>query len=210
MSAPGGPACAPVGWTPRGILGDNPPMPPLRCLVVELPTALAQDLTQRLTALGVHVAAADASTVVDSLVTAPPDVAIVNLALSHGSGFGLVNRVLHMEALAGLKIVLVAEDATPDVLDAHRHGPTPAAAYVRRTDGSSDVAFATGVLSAVQGLLAHHLPEMYSGDLVEVARDDAAGEGALSSRAQPLGGELQRTVSVVMTAPRAMARSASG
>lgn len=145
-----------------------------RVLLVELEGLLALNLTQRLTGLGLQVSSTDAAGVVERLVAEPPDLAVVSLKLSQGSGFGLVNRVLRMEALAGLKIVLVAEDTTEAALEAHKKGPTPAAAYLRRVDKLSTAAFAEQVLEAVQRLLGEQLPEVDDGDLVEL---EAGGSG---------------------------------
>lgn len=125
----------------------------MRCLLVELETSLAQRVTERLMTSSVEVATAGAAGLVERLVAAPPHVAVVNLVLTQGSGFGLVNRVLRMEALAGLDIVLVAEDATQDVIDAHKEGATPAAAYVRRLVGTTREEFAESIVLDIKRLL---------------------------------------------------------
>ncbi len=163
---------------PQGRLGDTAAMSQ-RVLLVELDGPLAGEVTERLSALGFEAQPAAAEGLLEHLVAEPPDLAIVNLELSQGSGFGLVNRASRMEALVGLKIVLVAEKATEEALEAHRTGPTPAAAYVRRPDGASDAAVAGDVAGVVEHLLAEPLPEADAGDLVEVDRKDAAPpEGA--------------------------------
>lgn len=151
-------------------------MPSPRVLLVELEGFVALHLTQKLATLGLQVATAKAGEVVERLVAEPPELVIMNLELSQGSGFGLVNRLLRMEALAGLKIVLVAENTTEAALDAHRRGPTPAAAYLRRVPTLASAAFAEQVLEAAQRLVGEVLPEVDDGDLVEVGRGDGEGE----------------------------------
>ncbi len=145
-----------------------------RVLLVDLDGLLAAYLGRRLDAEQIAAKSATAVDAVERLVAEPPDVAVINLELSQGSGFGLVNRVRRMEALAGLKLILVADNATQAAMDAHRESATHADAYVSRVPDSSTAAFAEAVFEALQRLLGEQLPEIQQEDLVEI---DAAEAG---------------------------------
>jgi flagellar motor protein MotB len=192
-----------------------------RVLLVELEAFLAGEVTRRLESRGLQVSAEPAPGVVESMVALPPDIAIVNVELSAGSGFGLVNRVQRMEALAGLQIVLVAERASEDAIEMHKSGPTPAAAYVRRTDAAQTGAFADEIASAVAGLLA--LPEADGADVVDLDKDPLAavileigGYRVLRRLRDEDGGavfacmdeELKRPVAIKLMAPATATASA--
>jgi serine/threonine protein kinase/flagellar motor protein MotB/ActR/RegA family two-component response regulator len=152
-----------------------------RVVLIELEPDLARRLTTSLEALGYEVASIDALDAMQRLVTDGPELAIVNLELTQGSGFSLVNRVRRNEALSAMKIVLVAEKATEAALDAHRRGPTPARAYVRRTEMMSNDDVAAAVLDESKRALAEHLPEIAYGDLVTIDGPDRS-ESALAKR----------------------------
>lgn len=156
--------------------GDHAAMPSPRVLLVELDGLLAMHLSRRLAALDVEVRQATSVDAIDRLVSEPPDLAFINFELSQGSGFGLVNRVRRMEALTGLKLIIVTDNATSDAIEAHRGSPTPADAYVSRVHDSSTAAFAEVVFETAQRLLAEQLPEVEDGDVVELAdkRDNLA------------------------------------
>src|SRR5438552_1850061 len=94
--------------------------PPPRILLVELRAELTTELTQKLSPAGLQVSSAEAPGLLDKLVADAPDLAIVNLELTQGSGFGIVNRASRMEALAGLKVMLVGEKTSDAAIDAHK------------------------------------------------------------------------------------------
>src|SRR5262249_29866657 len=125
---------------------------PLRVLLVELRAELTLELSNKLAPV-LSLSSADAAGLVDKLLAEPPALAGINLDPSQGWGFGPVNRVSRMEALAGLRIMLVGEKPTDAAIDAHKTSATPAAAYARRHDGVDDHAFVDELAAIVCKLL---------------------------------------------------------
>lgn len=178
---------------------------PRRCVIVELEGTLAERVTGRLRTSAIDVTSCSAAHVVERFIAEPPDVALINLNLTHGSGFGLINRILRMEALAGLQIVLVAEDSSKDVLDAHAEGATPAAAYLRKEVGMTREEFAESIVVAAQRLMGDVAPDPLAATITELGyrvlrrlRDEDGGAVFAC-----MDDELQRPVAVKLMRPDA-------
>jgi serine/threonine protein kinase/flagellar motor protein MotB len=167
-------------------------MPQPRILLVELDGLVAQNLRDAWSERA-QVEAASAPKALDDLVSEPADLAIMNLDLSQGSGFGLVNRMRKMEALDGIQVMVVSDKETQAALDAHKQGPSPADGYVRGAEESA-AAFTEAILTEAQRLvpsLPEPLPEAEPDDITEVieeVREPDDADAALAATIEELGG----------------------
>ncbi len=142
----------------------------LAVAMIELQAAVAKSLTQAWKDhADLRMVAAEGA--LDELARNPPDLIIVPERLSKRSGFGLVNRIRHMEALDAAKLILVSIRGTQDALDHHQAGPTPADAYVLRPKVGGYTALAHLVMGAAAKLYPGRLTTAES-DLEEVDAAD--------------------------------------
>lgn len=154
-------------------------------LIIDSEAPVAQSLSDALALRGVasHVTA-DGTDGLEYAKNGRPDVIVLCVELTRGSGYSVCNKLKKDPALASIPLVLTSSQATEETFEQHKKLRTRAEAYLKKPYDTEALMGVIGQYVALGGATVAPPAPAGASD-VEVSLDDMDVEAAPSGRAAP-------------------------